>query len=127
MIARRRAFGLLGAALGTLAYADTAAGADEGQNGWVYTVPGTEIYAACQQDSKNDHDGNCTWFVIGVVTGASIEASANKTCLWNMTKEVNGRQLVDIVLKEMTDHPEKRHEPALILIIDAVRQAFPCK
>lgn len=40
---------------------------------------------------------------------------------------VTQRQVVDIVLKFLRDHPERLHEQRFALVSDALMQAFPCK
>jgi Rap1a immunity proteins len=35
-------------------------------------------------------------------------------------------QMVDVVKRYLHNHPQTRHEPAVILIATAAREAFPC-
>ncbi len=36
-------------------------------------------------------------------------------------------QMVDVVKRYLQNHPQTRHEPAVILIATAAREAFPCE
>jgi hypothetical protein len=54
-----------------------------------------------------------------------IDMSLQKFCI---PKEVSfQKQLPRIVVKYFKSHPDKLHEPAAVLIVDAIREAYPCK
>ena len=40
---------------------------------------------------------------------------------------VNVRQILDMVRQFLESNPARRHEPADVLVIDAMKTAFPCK
>lgn len=64
--------------------------------------------------------------------GVHKQAMATGT---NMNPNVNicdpegsvGGQWARVVEKWLKEHPERLHEPAVFLIVDALREAFPCK
>lgn len=86
----------------------------------------------------------CTGYILGIVEGikwgASVTVIASGTEL--DTADLNGltdfmlgycnppeaelRQHLDIVVNFLVAHPERRHESARGLALDAFREAFPC-
>ncbi len=45
---------------------------------------------------------------------------------WCLPKDVTGSQTVRVVLKYLTDHPGRLHEPTLLLVREAFAVAWPC-
>lgn len=52
-----------------------------------------------------------------------VSKSPDMTCIPN---EVNLAQMARILVKWLRDHPERLHESAIILTLDAFHDAFPC-
>jgi len=64
-------------------------------------------------------DGFCAGYVGGV-----IDTSYSLFCF---PPEVTKRQIINITIMYLHDHPEKLHLFAPSLVIKAMRAAFPCK
>jgi len=62
-------------------------------------------------------------YYLGYVTGVR-EASA---FLFDIPSGVTAGQLAHVVAKYLKEHPKRWAEPALVLVIDAIREAFPQK
>jgi hypothetical protein len=56
-------------------------------------------------------------FVIGVFDSNSMNFNANI--------KIKPHQIGVIVSKYLKEHPERWHEPAYLIVIDALKQAFP--
>jgi hypothetical protein len=67
-------------------------------------------------------------FIEGTISGFGLcaLASTNKNPFC-FPKGVTQGQTINVVLKYLDDHPEELHEPASILILKAVKTAWPCK
>ena len=70
------------------------------------------------------------WFDAGVCTGvvhaASLTAELSETsdiCVPNLQ---NIEEQVHAVIEYLNDHPEKLDEPDLVLVLEALDDAFPC-
>lgn len=64
--------------------------------------------------------GNYTGYVLGVVEFLLLSEAI---C---MSDGVIQRQVLDLVGRELTNYPEMRNEPALIIITQAMISAYPC-
>ncbi len=64
--------------------------------------------------------GNCTGYIWGVAD--VLEASK----LYCPTEDSTNGEIVDIVTKYLTDHPETRDRYALRSVMAALSTAFPC-
>lgn len=86
-----------------------------------YFFDGNELWKECE--TKNAF---CSGYIVAAIDmhGASLEKEQRLFC---PPPEATGRQLRDVILKYFTDNPAERHEPAVFLIIEAMRKAFPCK
>jgi hypothetical protein len=60
----------------------------------------------------------------GYVAGVS---DATADILWQLKKNVNMGQIIAIVSKYIKNHPERWNEPAVVLVIDALKEVFPIK
>lgn len=81
---------------------------------------GNALFDACSDDGSDYHAGQC----LGYVTGVFDSFDGRYVCA---PKSVTAGQATDIVVKYLTDHPEKRHELASFLVASALMDAFPCK
>ena len=80
-------------------------------------VDGNKLYEFCQ-----DPVGNyCTGYVAGVA--ATSDRYGYTFCLPNGVKD---NQLSDVVSMWLRDHPEKRHKAAGFLVVEAMKEKFPC-
>jgi len=64
-------------------------------------------------------DGFCAGYVVGVID--------TSYALFCFPAEVTKRQIINITIMYLRDHPEKLHLFAPSLVIKAMRAAFPCK
>ena len=84
---------------------------------------GNDVKAYCRSGSPSDQ-GVCLGFAIAVAGIVANEPVAGwRACV---PRGVNGRQLVDIMVKFLDDHPEGLHANAVTLVATAFATAFPC-
>jgi hypothetical protein len=115
--------------LGSLAFAGTAP----------VTLDGNALLPKCQNavhiadgDTANDIGGSyCLGFVSGIMIMASDWQASEKTtkvsflpCL--PSEGMTSGQAVRVVTKYLDSHPERLHRDAHILVIEALKEAFPC-
>jgi hypothetical protein len=90
-----------------------------------WSMDGDEILAWCK-DTGPYTQGICQGFVQGVAaTFADIDQPLPlRLCL---PANASRRQVVDIVVRYLETHPERRHSSANSLVWTALHDAFPCK
>lgn len=76
-------------------------------------VSGNELYDRCLKSQ-----GFCLGYVAAVQDGTRYA-----TCT---PADIKLGQLADVVLKHLTNNPEARHLDADVLVIDAIKRAWPC-
>lgn len=81
---------------------------------------GNALFNACSNDGGYYKEGQC----LGYVTGVFDSFEGVYVCA---PEHVTAGQAKDIVVKYLTEHPEKRHEPAAFLVGSALNDVFPCK
>jgi hypothetical protein len=82
---------------------------------------GTQLYQACTAASDPQNMSFCIGYVMGV--SDSLQ-SLHLTC---SSKEVTGRQVIDLVVSYLRDHPDARQYVAAQEATLALVKAFPCK
>lgn len=87
-----------------------------------YFVSGNELYDWCTHSNWALCDG----FVEGSAD-IFIAQNANSVCMPTGQSGVTVQEVVDVVKKYLTNHPETRHYPAYSIILVALDRAFPCK
>jgi hypothetical protein len=88
-------------------------------------ISGNKLLAMCQSTSDMDKM-NCVGYVTGFADSASKFAELGKTCYFQAEKGVTQKQLVDVTVKYLNDHPEERHWLAVTPMMEAMKTAFPC-
>lgn len=93
---------------------------------------GNDLQGYCT-DARPGADGFCFGYIIGAIDGlisgvrhtgtGATPADVLGICIPN---GVTKGQIRDVVLAFLTDHPEKRHEVAPVLVRGALAAAFPC-
>jgi hypothetical protein len=78
---------------------------------------GNQLLEACQQS-----DRMCMGYVLGVTGAAQFIGSS--VCIPSKTVAVE--QLTDVVKLWLGDHPETRHKAASFLVLEALKEKFPC-
>jgi len=70
----------------------------------------------------------CQGYVVGLAD--AIEDLTNwgqiKNCQIKLTAGITGKQLADIFIKYLREHPEERHYTAGSIIISRLKEVFPC-
>src|ERR1035437_4983242 len=75
-------------------------------------------------DKEYNHRNICLFYVSGVLDGFRIGDSATKICV---PDEASMGEVALVVSKYLNQYPEKLHNPAVYLVIDALHTAFPCE
>lgn len=80
-----------------------------------------------------EQSNECNAYAQGVVQGVATEVAYVKAVTGKapvapfcMPEEVENGQVVRITLKHIRNHPENAHLPTAPLIVESLRQAFPC-
>ena len=82
---------------------------------------GTQLYQACTAASDSEKLSFCIGYVMGV--SDSLQ-SLHLTC---SPKEATGKQVTDLVVGYLRDHPDARQFVAAQEVTLALVKAFPCK
>lgn len=108
------------------------------------TTSGNILYESCTSDNQV-MNGFCLGYLIGRDEGqflgallmsgsAGIDTSAenfnsfaNEIFQHCVPSEATNAQLRDVVVQYLRKNPESRHETARFLVLDAYREAFPCR
>jgi hypothetical protein len=76
----------------------------------------------------------CVAYVEGVVQGVEVEIAYSTGTTGNKPRSpfclpdtVEDGQIVKIILKYIRNHPEEAHKSTVSLMIEALREAFPCR
>jgi Rap1a immunity proteins len=77
---------------------------------------GNELQEECTQSATF-----CQGYVAGVFDAEKLFPTL---CV---PDEVRYGQLVDVVTQWLRDHPERRHDSAVRLVVQAINEKFPCK
>lgn len=94
-------------------------------------VTGNELYWWCTAPRK----GFCLGYIIGLSEMYTIVELVMRGQEYRFGPPVEpycrpdgttNQQLADVVIVYLRDHPERRHQPALVLALDALAIAFPC-
>jgi hypothetical protein len=91
---------------------------------------GNDLLTACT-DENGFYNQACRSFIYGVISGYRLATEGLpsiptevKVCL---PSGVTRGQVYDVVVKGLKDHPEARHEPSDVLIINAILGPWRCK
>ena len=92
---------------------------------------GNRLHSACE-DEDYFSQGVCLGYIVGSVAMLADLQSADvfrpffkADCV--PTEQVQTGQIRDVVKKYLREHPEERHFLGSVLVITALREAFPCK
>ncbi|MBC8267155.1 MAG: hypothetical protein H8E36_00205 [Rhodospirillaceae bacterium] len=92
---------------------------------------GNDIHRHCSQQESEFYTGVCLGYITGAVDVLSDAKFAGafindfEIGCWSIA-EIELGQLIDIVKKYLVDHPEERHNIATLIVLSAIREAFPC-
>jgi Rap1a immunity proteins len=87
---------------------------------------GNNLLMLCTDGTNLFSQGMCLGYFQGVIDEVITVQAANNSgpCV---PTDVTGRQLVDVVLKYLREHPETRNQSAALLATLATIEAWPCK
>jgi hypothetical protein len=93
-------------------------------------LSGNELWKKCRASDDQAYGGYAsTGFCIGYIRGVADVMLLHD--VWDRSlcfpKNVNLRQVRDVVIKYLETYPQMRHSPASLLIADALGDAFPCQ
>ena len=106
------------------------------------STSGNAFLRLCSVVEKNEIETNqegqhvvaCVAYVEGVVQGVSAEVAfvrdvGGKEPLkpFCLPDNVENGQIIRITLKYIRNHPEEAHQSTVILVVQALREAFPCQ
>lgn len=87
-----------------------------------YFYDGNKLHEACQIDH-----GFCVGYVAGIVDSYGYIASYSSGPLqFCLPHNATAQQVSDVAVKYLDDNPAQRHMTAALLVLAAVKQAFPC-
>lgn len=103
----------------------------------LFTIPssagdlpdGNDLLSLCRTSDGNHADW-CQGFVEGVYLGVRWESDEVKDMgrpFCTPPEGVKSSQLVAVIRKYLSDHPERFHHEAHLLVVDALHEAFPCR
>ncbi len=103
-----------------LLLATTEAHADERLFSGIFFSIGNVLYDHCEKLSQY-----CVGYVLGIADAMKNHNTVDgyASCIPDQS---TGTQLIDVVIKYMSNHPERRHEAAVSLVSKAFEEAFPC-
>ena len=93
---------------------------------------GNDLHRHCSQTASDFNTGICLGYITGAVDVlsdaklAGVYKNGFDIGCWSVT-EIELGQLIDIVKKYLVDHPEERHNVGTLIVLNALREAFPCK
>lgn len=90
-----------------------------------YLYDGNQLWEECDGDLSGQW-GLCSGYTAAVIDSHQALMSKGKY-LFCAPSDATLRQFRDVVKKHLRDHPQDRHHPAASLVIQALREAFPCK
>ena len=83
-------------------------------------ITGNELFR-WWSDKDHRYEGLCLGYILGIHETNTAQSGA---CV--PSSGVSRREIRDIVIRYLTTRPENRHLYAATLVLDAMRQAFPC-
>jgi hypothetical protein len=98
-------------------------------------ILGTYLIESCESKSESSRIF-CLSFIHGAFVGygwgtykqaLATDTYENPNVTICAPAESVAGQWERVVKKWLKEHPERLHEPAIILIVDAMRETFPCK
>ena len=84
---------------------------------------GEDLLANCEASGKPP----CMWYIKGLIDGMMTNPGSVNIQTSCLPDRFNFDQMRRVVVKWLSDHPEKLHLGVAQLVRDALRDAFPCK
>jgi hypothetical protein len=90
-------------------------------------MTGTQFYESCvdkpQDGARNICEAYLSGYQVGFFVAQTLSQAGIPTCL---PEGMSGTQTRLIVEKYMRDHPEELHKKVELIVMDALRAAYPC-
>jgi hypothetical protein len=106
-------------------------------------LDGNELLGYCNSVIKQENGdtlsttelvlaAHCTGYVSGFIDSHAIdsylfEKNTQKKLLYCLPPNSKIIQFVRVIVKYLNEHPEKLHNGARMLVMEALNEAFPCK
>lgn len=87
-----------------------------------YFNTGNHLYENCKRTSKD----YCVGYISGAYDMTRLYQADGADRIICPPKGVTNGQVRDVVLRDLELSPATRHEPAAVLVIRALKKAFPC-
>ncbi len=91
---------------------------------------GNQLYDLCQHYKTDKLKGSlgpgCFMYIAGATQTLVLNDDTETMTSPCPGKGVTEEQITDVVIKWLTDHPEKRDLPAPYIVMKALNEAFPC-
>lgn len=90
------------------------------------------LHANIQRSENSYTAGLCQGYVRGVSDAVdalfrlTARAQPEAIPLFCIPKDRTNHQILDVAIKFVKEHPEKRHAPTKFLVLDSLIEAFPC-
>src|SRR6187200_2722005 len=92
-----------------------------------YQWSGNAFLPYCQ-DAVEQRQNSVAGICLGYVAAASLYGAHMREPLRNcVPAELPTGQKIGVVIKYLEDHPTRLHEPFSVLVLEALRAAWPCK
>jgi len=97
-----------------------------------YFKTGNELFDECREVLKQENKtdvaiGNCIGFIEGAAdTHETLVDSFYIKPIFCLQQNIQSEQLVRIVLKNLAEHPELLNAPASHLVLNSLKEGFPC-
>jgi len=87
---------------------------------------GTDLLRLCKTPEGTNQAEFCSGFILGIRDGVPLTTNLrNAAPIFEEPSEAKQDQLKAVVVKYLNDHPEEHHKPAGLLVLFALRKAFP--
>jgi hypothetical protein len=90
-------------------------------------MTGNGLLRKCQGQGETTIMAMNKGFCLGIIAGYTDALRTSKGRNVCIPNEVEWGQRMEVIVKYLENHPEKRHIYYEVLIIDALLEAFPCK
>lgn len=88
---------------------------------------GNDLLRKCQGQDGTTIMAMNKGFCLGLIAGYTDSLRTSKNLNLCIPNEVEWGQRMEVVVKYLENHSEKRHIYYEVLIIEALKEAFPCK
>ena len=89
------------------------------------SMTGDQLLEDCQSP-LDAQQGICEGFIQGAADGLAVGMSRAKACWFKIPPNVDTQELVDATVRFLQVHPKERVEAAASIMLQALREAFPC-